>query len=556
MPMRKYINIVSESMLTEAPDYRGMFNKFDIEEGSNTSQVINDIILWSRKNLKKNDRIVWMLNRVKEDLSLVKEEDAKGKVFYNPVDLKALFGRRLNWLEHYLSLPIDAIQRHVFAANMSDDDLHGLFRAMERKWQEGRAEYVPMDEHDRIIMSFPDGFSWVQLDRESCHLEGNAMGHCGNTASPKVGQTILSLRKKIKDGSQEMWRPSLTFILNKDGTLGEMKGRANNKPNAKYHPHIVKLLLSDMITGVRGGGHAPEQNFSLDDLDHKTARELREAKPQLWETPVTNDPHELADIVEAAYQIVVQNDTVNDEEVISVYNGSVTRIDEDLYRQSHLFDRWHWVAIGRRSLNDMVQGGILDHEQVESVMNSLNNHTQSKIVDYINDEYEGEVQEYMEDHGYEKDEDDDKYVADIDVITRMITDNYSSWFERAHDAIYEAVIESGEKEFLEDAVRNVVGVLRSGTSTNEEGLEITMELEDGEIEGFGDRHIRIYIQLTERNIAIINELQNDDSFTFYDFDYGCDDIQDEGEMPIEDAEQYFNYRDAAAELENSYFGKM
>jgi len=114
------------------------------------------------------------------------------------------------------------------------------------------------------------GWRWVSLNEKYCNQEANAMGHCGNAAY-KTGDNILSLRD-----SQNV--PHLTFIENR-GVLGEMKGRNNSKPSPKYHLPVIELLKSNKILSVRGGGHAPESNFSLDDLINKEA--LLKIKPKL-----------------------------------------------------------------------------------------------------------------------------------------------------------------------------------------------------------------------------------------------------------------------------------
>lgn len=127
------------------------------------------------------------------------------------------------------------------------------------------------------LPGMPAGYYWVSLDRGSCDKEAEAMGHCGN-AGFKEGDNVWSMR-------DPKGVPHLTFIVNKK-ILGESKGYANNKPEAKYHPHIIALLLGqengeDIIQYIRGGGYKPEANFELSDLDRATRDELLKKKPQL-----------------------------------------------------------------------------------------------------------------------------------------------------------------------------------------------------------------------------------------------------------------------------------
>lgn len=117
-------------------------------------------------------------------------------------------------------------------------------------------------------------WTWVHMeDRGSCSVEAQAMGHCGNVGQEQPGDTILSLRDPENYAH-------LTFILN-DGVLGEMKGRQNTKPVAKYHPAIAELLKLPIIDSIRGGGYAPESNFEFDDLDEETQNKIKEQKPHI-----------------------------------------------------------------------------------------------------------------------------------------------------------------------------------------------------------------------------------------------------------------------------------
>jgi hypothetical protein len=118
----------------------------------------------------------------------------------------------------------------------------------------------------------------VKLDREYCDAEGKAMEHCGNMGTPEEGDRILSFRSKVGETKQ---KPHLTFILDKNGYLGEMKGRGNDKPSEKYHPYIIDLLQKDFVKGIKGGGYLPQNNFSLSDLDDEQRKALIEQKPQL-----------------------------------------------------------------------------------------------------------------------------------------------------------------------------------------------------------------------------------------------------------------------------------
>lgn len=155
-----------------------------------------------------------------------------------------------------------------------------MLKADSEAWHEKIAQQKrkAADPGRRVdLPGMPAGYYWVSLDRPSCDKEAEAMGHCGN-AGYKEGDIVWSMRdpKGI---------PHLTFIVN-NKILGESKGFANNKPEAKYHPHIIAFLLgedngSPIVEYVRGGGYKPEANFHIEDLEKGLREQLLAKKPQL-----------------------------------------------------------------------------------------------------------------------------------------------------------------------------------------------------------------------------------------------------------------------------------
>lgn len=144
-------------------------------------------------------------------------------------------------------------------------------------WHEdiaARKAEMPSEDYDTFIeLKGPwQGWKWVSLGRGSCPQEARAMGHCGNSGAVE-GDNILSLRDP--EG-----KAHLTFIVN-NGMLGEMKGRGNDKPSKRYHPAIMELLKHPSIRAIKGGGYAPERNFSLKDLSDSDRKIIEELKPEM-----------------------------------------------------------------------------------------------------------------------------------------------------------------------------------------------------------------------------------------------------------------------------------
>jgi GNAT superfamily N-acetyltransferase/2'-5' RNA ligase len=381
---------MTSSFHIEAVNYDEMFkNILELTpKGGLTAADVKQEIAWAKKDLKKQDRIVWwlrwyrlaLLGVIVENLqqqARVKQEEAKlytelggaehqqneqsateaqqkadmamrylqgeEKALGNRTgrDMMGIPHKRPDWykgmhtkMQHLMSLPVAKIQNTVWD-KQTPEALVTEFENYEKEWGEdikGKlkpnlepvwtsedaqriqrmrqnveyhlsrgdtekaerlqeeikkledeiAERGEQPEVDTVFLQFQDGWAWWKLSRAYCSEEARAMGHCGNVVGQdRPDERILSLRKPSKVGKETWWEPHLTFILEPNGQLGEMKGKANNKPTAAYHKYIIPLLEDPRIKGIRGGGYAPERNFSLADLPKEEQERLTAAKPGL-----------------------------------------------------------------------------------------------------------------------------------------------------------------------------------------------------------------------------------------------------------------------------------
>ena len=272
--------------------YLGMFNDFIIDNAK-AKQSVEKYINWARQNLKKNDRVVWFLRWVRVELAgSTKHTDSEHELQrlnkrlgtnFGSYDLVPLNNLMTN-LVHLLGLPIPQMEAIVWL-KQSPRELLDQMTEVEDDWKEANESNNNLLQYSEgneptVVMSFPDGYKWFDLERSHCRDEAGAMGHCGNAGG---NGTILSLRRLARSYNGEThWYPVLTFILHSDGYLGEMKGRNNDKPIEKYHPYIIALLKGySEIEGIRGGGYLPEHNFAMSDLDPDVAKELKALKPGL-----------------------------------------------------------------------------------------------------------------------------------------------------------------------------------------------------------------------------------------------------------------------------------
>jgi hypothetical protein len=260
---------------------------------------------------KRHDRIVYFLrwyrfsmvvNSVIAPMGTVKQDlsDAEQRVFYDacrgvglnkpsPFQAKqiALLWNR-DWnrkLLHFEGTPCAAIQQFSWGRE-HPEELITNFTEMETEWRGGLSGVVDKKVYGAddyrpeptVFLQIDHEWAWYNLNIDACEIEGEAMGHCGNEQNRREDDTLLSLRREV---DEQTVRPSLTFILHSNGYLGEMKGRGNKKPHAKYHPAIYNLLTDPRIHGIEGGGYDPENNFSIFDLPQAEAQALLEQKPDM-----------------------------------------------------------------------------------------------------------------------------------------------------------------------------------------------------------------------------------------------------------------------------------
>jgi len=243
------------------------------------------------KQLKRQDRVVWYLRILDQFLSEPEDDDIPMSMIlagYPILGNSANFQQFKERLWHFLGQDIPKIQSYVFnrqPATQVFDDLEKI--ETEYKEKQGKNRGVIPFAGDYKLIRFQDGSNWWYIDRAYCPEEGRSGMHCGNVVGKqKTNQRILSYRDKNN-------RVIMTFILEPNGTLGEMKAKGNLKPDDKYHPMIMQLLLNPMIKGITGMGYLPDMNFNVFDLDDKYLQILRQNKPNLITDQIKVSPYDI-----------------------------------------------------------------------------------------------------------------------------------------------------------------------------------------------------------------------------------------------------------------------
>jgi hypothetical protein len=204
------------------------------------------------KKAPTSDKMIWYIKVLRAYL-LNDMQSTKGT--YNFKDMEQFN----NDFFHYYGLNLPQIF-NIELANQNISELFQKFDIINQQYQKSDKPPVPVKKGDYELIHFPDGSGWWFIDRAYCKEEGRSGKHCGNVVGQDdESQRILSLRTPNHN-------VILTFILLENGYLGEMKAKANQKPSAKYHPHIMQLLLNPMVKGIKGSGYASYMNFSIFDL--------------------------------------------------------------------------------------------------------------------------------------------------------------------------------------------------------------------------------------------------------------------------------------------------
>jgi hypothetical protein len=236
---------------------------------------------WAKSIFKTPGQINWWINFFGDYLENKLTTKQLGDYAFNSID------NLQTELSHYFGFNYQPILTFVFDNKTVKQILTDLSNLeIQFKQKQEKETPVTIQEGDRKLYDFPDGTTWWFVNRAYCPEEGRSGKHCGNVVGKhKPEQRILSLRNKTGN-------VILTFILESDGTLGEMKAKGNQRPPPKYHKHIYTLLMGNklQINGISGMGYLPEMNFDVFDFNEETLKDIFNKKRNLIETQLQVTP--------------------------------------------------------------------------------------------------------------------------------------------------------------------------------------------------------------------------------------------------------------------------
>ena len=120
----------------------------------------------------------------------------------------------------------------------------------------------PAKAEEQVIHTFDNGYFWYDIRSYACDFEGKKMGHCGRGDR---GQ-LYSLRSGEK---RREIKPMVTLEMDEDGTVYQIKGKANKAPAQDLWPYIdwfienadVKRILETGMHSSDGVGFAEMREY-------------------------------------------------------------------------------------------------------------------------------------------------------------------------------------------------------------------------------------------------------------------------------------------------------
>ena len=223
--------------------------------------ILKENIQWSAEKAKRTKFILQNINRTIKDDALGKWR----KAFEKAVKALGKLGLKSDVVEFVQEVlqntedrawkAFETRFREVFVfLNMHPDNIRIIsdIDNMVDADSKAEAEIAEMEDPDQIVHTFDDGSYWYDLEKGSCDLEGERMGHCGAAQS---GGTLFSLRKpEGKRGKSK----SFVTLERGDGEQGEtlfqIKGRGNSAPPEATWDHIVWFIDNMDIQAVEEQG--------------------------------------------------------------------------------------------------------------------------------------------------------------------------------------------------------------------------------------------------------------------------------------------------------------
>ena len=240
-----------------------------LEQGELSDEIVNDIFnewkIEKKWNLDENSVLYDLFDMAEEHPEICFGNEMNDRINSCLEYIESV--ENITTIVDWLKSPLRENEETI----LSDyTDYNKVWRVAIDWHRELKASGFIENETGNILMTFDDGFYWIDLQTPYDKDEAEAMGHCGNTTE---GTTLYSLRKSKS--------PHVTMAVNEDDfIITQCKGRNNKKPIEKYHKYIVDLMVwenfvaSDIMLEYNTG-----DDFSADDLNPELYRKLIKDNP-------------------------------------------------------------------------------------------------------------------------------------------------------------------------------------------------------------------------------------------------------------------------------------
>ena len=95
-----------------------------------------------------------------------------------------------------------------------------------------------VEQEEQKIHTFPDTSYWYDLRTNSCPIEADRMGHCGEDGR---AATLYSLRYKKKNQQKSGSYVTVAYSPDTD-IIYQIKGKFNKSPDKKFYKHIAWII--------------------------------------------------------------------------------------------------------------------------------------------------------------------------------------------------------------------------------------------------------------------------------------------------------------------------
>jgi len=355
---------------------------------------------------------------------------------------------------------------------------------------QGEINYI---ENNPILIDFRDkdgeGFYWVNLQTNASDEECKRMGHCGRTG---YGNNLYSLRetKKIPGGKYILNKSHLTASIG-NGTIFQLKGQKNSKPQQKYYQYILPLFdisddVGNFLIDSIGSEYDSSRDFSIKDLDPETIHTLYEKRPELFKSRKLQKlliKLNLIDNPKPLSKIIIK---IEPKQLSSVIDGDYA-IRTRTYKTTTGQKRTETVYI----FESILSGDGLD------LWDNWDGDWESAVKYNLDEKNELKIKEYLKEIAKNK-------IEDIDEL-----------FETS--SIEELIEELDEDGDIKRAIRNAINLVEASDYT--EYLYNTLKTACDEL----GRVIKLDYDGLEVEIDIENLLDDLDDENYEELMYRCDD---------------------------------